>query len=266
MVARVGRGERQHAGGGVLAEEQGLGTFQDLDLPHVEEAFVDDPALTVIDPVHDHRDRLLDADAGGRRADAAQADGGAAAAAAARDGELRGAGGDLLDGAKGVVVELLARHGGDRGRDVLDILVALAGADDDFFQGRAALGLGLGGGVGGAGRRGGAGQDGRGRGRQKQRLGASALAGPSVALVDAIAGHCWFLPRSCFFGMAACGGGAPTRRLVGTDGRAARQCARRRIRRPRSASGARSAIRPGCARNGSRSGPSDGSRRSSESR
>ena len=64
LAARVLGGDGNHARSRVLAEEQRLRALQHLDPAKVEEALVDDAALSVIGAVDDHRDRLLDADGG----------------------------------------------------------------------------------------------------------------------------------------------------------------------------------------------------------
>jgi len=54
--AGIRGGDRDYASGTVLAEEQRLRTFEDLHLIQVDEAFVDDATLAVVDAVDDQRD------------------------------------------------------------------------------------------------------------------------------------------------------------------------------------------------------------------
>jgi hypothetical protein len=137
----IGRGEGERAGRRVLAEEQRLRAFEDLDLLHVEQALIQHAALAVIDAVDIDRDRLLDPDAGEVGADPAQTEIGAAAGAAARDHELRRRDRDLLDRADIAIGELLRPDGGDGDGDVLHRLGALAGGDDQLFQAHRLGGL-----------------------------------------------------------------------------------------------------------------------------
>ena len=134
LAARIVGGERDHAGGRVLAEEQRLRPLQHFDAFEVEEAFLDDAALAVVGTIDDDGDRLFDADRGRRRTDAAHGELRARAVRGATDAEVRRRRRDLLDRGDVALLDDLFRDRGHGHGNGLHRFLALARGDDDFFE------------------------------------------------------------------------------------------------------------------------------------
>ena len=145
IQAGIGGGQRNHAGGGVLAKEERLRAFQHLDPREVEKPLVDHPALAIIDAVHDDGDGLFDADRGGGRSDAAQGKLGTRTIGGTRDREIGRRRSDLLEAGQVSCGDFLGADRLHRDRNRLGGLFAAAGGDDDRLQaaglGRVLLGV-----------------------------------------------------------------------------------------------------------------------------
>ena len=133
-AGRVCGGDRDHARGRVLAEEQRLRALEHFHAGKVEEAFLNHAALTVVGAVDDDGDRLFDADRGRRRADAAKGQLRARTVGSTAHVELGRDRSDLLDTGHVAVDDVRGGNGGNRDRHVLNRFLTLAGCDDDFLN------------------------------------------------------------------------------------------------------------------------------------
>ncbi len=134
IVGGIRRSQRNHAGGGVFAEEQGLRAFQDLELTQVEESLLDDAALTVVNTIHDHGDRLFDADRRRRGADAAQSELGAGTVGCPANRKIRRHGRDFLQAGQIFPPDRVAADCRDVDRHVLRTLRAFACGHHDVLE------------------------------------------------------------------------------------------------------------------------------------
>src|SRR5688572_28316032 len=112
-------GNRDHARRGILAKEQRLRTFQQLDALDVDKSFVDHSSLSVIDAVNNDCDGLFDADAGKIGADTAQAEVSAGTAVAAGDDQSGRDRCNLFQRIDVVVVNPLGGEHSDSDRSIL---------------------------------------------------------------------------------------------------------------------------------------------------
>ena len=132
---RPRRGDLDHAGDGVLAEQRALRTFQDFDVREFAQVVEADAVAGAVDAVDVEADRFFQAGVVRHVADAADARDGRRLVAVGGDVEAGGQQGQVADRFDLGVLELLLVEDGDHDRHVLQPLALLLGGDDNLRHG-----------------------------------------------------------------------------------------------------------------------------------
>ena len=132
---RIGGADREDPGRGAFAEEQGLRTFQNIDLLDVEEGGLDQPHRAHRDTVEIKGDRRVEGSGNIGRADTAQADLATSPGPADLNVQRGNAADDIGDFVDLEFIERIATNRGDGNRRFLQCFILLACGDDDDVAG-----------------------------------------------------------------------------------------------------------------------------------